>query len=104
MDKKGQFNIATSAIWGVVGFLLAVIVGLIIVTTLSGAGFFTAGTAAAGAVGNISSNLTSGVNTVTSYIPTIFTVVAIAIVLAILGLLVLVVRKYGMGGSNSFGQ
>lgn len=102
-QKRGQFQLPSQIVWGVVGFMLAVIIGLLFVSTLNNGGLFTAGSEEQGAVGNISANLTSGVNTVSAKFPTIFTVVAIAVILAILGVLVVIVKKYGMGG-GSFSQ
>lgn len=105
LNKKGQFQLPSSVIWGVVGFMVAVIVGVLIVSTLATSNLFTSGSDADITVGNISSNLTSGINTVVGKFSTIFTVVAIVVILAILGVLILVVRKYGMSGTGgSFSQ
>jgi|SRR3972149_6505142 len=104
-NKKGQFQLATGAIWGVVAFMLAAIVGILVVSTLAGGGFFTAGSAADVVVQNISTNLTTGIGTVSSKLPTIFVVVGIAIVLAIVAILVLIVRRSGMtSGGGNFAQ
>ena len=102
-DNRGVFQVASEVIWGIVGFLIVVIVGLLVVGTLVGGGFFTSTSDAQGALNNISSNLTAGINTVTGKLPTVFTVTAIVVILAILGLLVVLVRKYGMSG-GSFSQ
>lgn len=106
MNKKGQFQLASSVVWGVVGFALAIIVGLIVIGLLVNGNFFTAGSAEQQSIGNLSTNVTAGVNTVVAKFGTIFTVVSMVIVLAIIGLLIVVVRKYmgGSSGGSNFGQ
>jgi len=99
-NKKGQFQVATNAIWGVVGFALAVIIALIFIGVLVGGGFFTASSAEQLALNNISTNVTAGVVTVTSKLPTLFTVIGIAIILTVITLLVVLARRMGMGGGN----
>lgn len=39
-EKKGQFQLPSSVIWGVVGFMVAAIVGILIVTTLANGNLF----------------------------------------------------------------
>jgi len=99
-NKKGQFELASNVVWGVVAFALAIIVGLIVIGLLTDGGFFTAGSAEENLTLNLSSNLTTGLNTVVAKFPTIFTVIAMAIVLAIIGLLIVIVRKFGFGGGG----
>ena len=104
-NKKGQFQLASGVVWGVVAFALAIIVGLIVIGLLVGGGFFDATSAEQHTIGNLSTNVTSGLNTVVAKFPTIFTVIAMAIVLAIIGLLIVIVRKFGFGGGGgNFGQ
>lgn len=103
-NKRGQLQIASTLIWGIVGFVLAVIVGMIVIGLLVGGNFFTSTSPEQLAIGNLSSNVTAGVNTIGTKFPTMFTVVAMVVILAIIGLLILVVRKFGMGGGNNFGQ
>lgn len=104
MKKKGQFQLASGLIWSIVGFVLAVIVGLIVIGLLVNGSFFTANSAEQNAIGNLSSNVTTGVNTIGTKLPTMFTVIAMVIVLAIIGLLIVVVSKFRMGGGGNFGQ
>ena len=105
MKKKGQFQLAGSVVWGIVGFCLTIIVALIVLGLLVNGNFFTSNSTEQGVIGNLSSNVTTGIGTVVSKLPVIFTVVAMVVVLAIIGLLIVVVRKFGMGGgSGSFGQ
>lgn len=103
--KKGQFQLAGATVWSIVGFCLAIIVALIVLGLLVNGNFFTSTSAEQGLLGNISSNVTGGLHTVIAKLPTIFTVLAMVIVLAIIGLLIVVVRKFGFGGgSSNFGQ
>jgi len=104
-SKKGQFQLAGGIVWSIVGFALAIIVGLIVLGLLVNGGFFTAADASDNVLTNLSANVTSGLTAVVAKLPTIFTVVAMVVVLAIIGLLIVVVRKFGFGGgSGNFGQ
>lgn len=102
MNKKGQFQIAGSLINGIVGFVLACIVGLIVIGLLVGGNFFASTSAEQGALNNISSNVTAGINQISAKLPTIFTIVVMVIVLSFIALIYLVWK--GKSGGGNFGQ
>ena len=105
-DKKGQMQVATNFFTGIAGFVIGVIIVLLIVGTLVGGGFFTSTSLEQGALNNLSSNVTSGVNTIGSKLPTIFTVIAIVIILAVIALLWVVWSRMRIGtggGGGAFG-
>lgn len=101
-NKKGQTGgLVTGLVMGVAAFVIGVIVALAIVTTLTGAGLFTAGSDADTTVGNLSSNLTSGIDTVALKIPTIFTVAAVVLIIGVLAVLVAVWARMRLGQGSA---
>jgi len=100
MNKKGQTGgLVTGLIFGVASLVIGVIVALVIVSTLTGAGLLTAGSVEAGTVGNLSTNLTTGINSVALKIPTVLLVAAIVLILGVLAVLVGVWQRMRMGGA-----
>ena len=101
MNKKGQTGgLVTGLIFGIASLVIGVIVALVIVSTLTGAGLLTAGSAEKGAVDNMSANLTAGINTVSAKIPTVLLVAAIVLILGVLAILVGVWQRMRMGGGS----
>lgn len=104
-NKKGQMQVATNFFTAIAGFVIGVIIVLLIVGTLVGGGFFSSTSNEQAALNNLSSNVTGGVNTISSKLPTVFTVIAIVIILAVIAILWLVWRRMGVGssGGGAFG-
>jgi len=102
MDKKGQTGgLITALVFGVASLVIGVIIAFVIVSTLTGAGLLTTGSAEKGAVDNLSANFTSGINNVSSKIPTVLLVAAIVLILSVLAILVGVWQRMRMGGGGS---
>ena len=99
--KRGQMQVATNFLTALAGFVIGAIIVLLIIGTLVGGGFFTSTSLEQGALNNISSNVTSGINTISAKLPTAFTVIAIVIVLAIIAILWVVWQRMRLGGGQS---
>jgi len=87
-NKKGQS--IGGIVAGVIGLVILITIGFVTLGILSDSGLLTTGSAGAGAVSNLTSNLTSGVANVAVKIPTIFT---IAVAVLLLGLIVYLVQR-----------
>lgn len=97
-NKRGQTGgLVTGLIFGVVALVIGVIIAFIIVSTLNNASLLTAGSAEANSTSRLIGNFTTGVDNVSSKIPTALLVAAIVLILAILGVLVGVWAKMRMG-------
>ena len=97
MNKKGQTGgLITGLVFGVASLVIGVIIALVIVSTLTGAGLLS-GTPAT-TVGNMSANFTSGINEISEKIPTVLLVAAIVLILGVLAILVGVWQNMRMGG------
>lgn len=104
--KGGQFNLMKSIhkkggvvgdlINGTGGLIIGVIVILVIVSTLMGANLLT-GTYQLTA-GNMSTNFTSGIDNVSSKIPTILLIGAVVLLFGVILLLVRQSQAMGIGG------
>lgn len=88
-NKKGQ--LASNTIAGIIGLVFLVVIGFVMVSQLLSANLLTAGSSEAISAGNLSSNLTSGVNTLALKIPTFFTIIAAVL---ILGFVLILWRQY----------
>ena len=99
--KQAQSGgLITGLIFGIASLVIGVIIALIIVSTLNNASLLTAGSAEQGAVGNMSANLTSGIDKVSAKIPTILLIAAIVLILTVLAVLVGVWQRMRMGGGG----
>ena len=98
-NKKG--GVVTSTIYGVGGLIIGVIVILVIVSTLNSANLLTSGSDEENTVGNLTSNFTSGINEVSTKIPTILLIVAVVFLFGALVLLVRNANLMGVGGGGS---
>lgn len=100
MKKKAQTGgLVSGLVFGVAGLVIGVIIAFIIVSTLNNASLLTAASAEADSVGNLSANLTSGVNNIATRIPTILLIAGIVLILSVLAVLVGVWQRMRMGGS-----
>lgn len=88
-NKKGQ--LAGNLIGGIIGLVFLIVIGFVMVAQLLGANLLTAGSSEAQSAGNLSNNLTSGVNTLASKVPTFFTIVSAVL---ILGFVLILWRQY----------
>lgn len=100
MNKKGQTGgLISGLVFGIAGLVIGIIIAFVIVSTLVNSNLLTAGSTEQGAVGNLSANFTSGVNNVSTKIPTVLLVAAIVLILGVLAVLVGVWQRMRMGGS-----
>ena len=101
MSKRGQTGgLITGLVFGVASLVIGVIIAFVIVSTLTGANLLTSGSAEEGAVNNLTSNFTSGIDNVSSKIPTVLLVAAIVLILGVLVLLVGTWQRMRLGGGS----
>lgn len=93
-EKRGQ-GLVTGLIIGVIGLVISVIVGFVIVQTLTDASLLTAGSTENLTVSKLSANLSEGVNRVAEKIPTILKIAAVVLLLGVLVFLVAQARRMG---------
>lgn len=98
MNKKGM-GLVGGIIAGVAGFVILTIVGFVIIMTMLDAGILTSGGASETAAGNMANNLTTGVGSISSKIPTILLIGAVVILFGAIA--ILVQRSRGMTGGGS---
>lgn len=98
-DKRGQ-GLASGIVSGTGGLIITVVMTLILVSVLLGANILTAGSTEAITAGNLSSNLSSGINQIALKIPTIFLVAAVVILFGVLAILVARSRSMTGGGGS----
>ena len=100
-SKKAQTgSLITGLVFGIASLVIGVIIAFVIVSTLTGAGLLTAGSAEANASDRLAANFTAGVDNVSSKIPTVLLVAAIVLILGVLALLVAVWQKMRVGGGG----
>lgn len=100
MNKKGQTGgLISGLVFGIAGLVIGIIIAFVIISTLVNSNLLTANSAEANSVGNLSTNFTSGVNNVSTKIPTVLLVAAIVLILGVLAVLVGVWQRMRMGGS-----
>ena len=102
MNKRGQ-GLVGGIIAGVIGLVILTIVSFLIVDTINGAGLLNQGTSLqnetyAGA-NELIKNMTEGVDEVSAKIPTILLIAAVVILFGAIALLV--ARSKGMTGGGS---
>lgn len=101
MYKKAQTGgLITSLIFGVASLVIGVIIAFVIVSTLTGAGLLSSGSAESNATNRLSANFTAGVDKVSAKIPTVLLVAAIVLILGVLAILVGIWQKMRMGGGG----
>lgn len=96
-NKRGQGGLVTGLVFGVAGLVIGVIVAFLVISTLVDSGILTGDEL--GAVGNLSSNFTEGIDNVSRQIPTVLLIAAIVLILGVLAVLVGVWQRMRMGGS-----
>lgn len=89
---------ATSVVIGIMVFIFMVFAVLYGIATLNPSSFFTTGSADANATANLQANLTSGIDTFGSYIPTAFKILAVVFILGFIVLLIYFVKRMNAGG------
>ena len=99
-NKAQTGGLITGLIFGVASLVIGVIIAFVIVSTLTGAGLLTANSAEDNSTDRMVANFTSGVDNVSSKIPTVLLVAAIVLILGVLGLLVGIWQKMRMGGGG----
>ena len=101
LNRRGQTGgLVTGLVMGVAALVIAVIIAFIIISTLNNASLLTAESAEANATDFLAGNLTEGVNSVASKIPTVLLIAAIVLILGVLAVLVGVWSKMRMGGGS----
>lgn len=100
-DKKGVSNgLVSSIVFGVTGLVLAVIITFVIINTLTNSGILTANSAEANATSRMVSNFTSGIDNISSKLPTLLLVAAIVLILSVLAILVSIWQRMKVGGGS----
>jgi beta-lactamase regulating signal transducer with metallopeptidase domain len=99
-NKKGQMgggNVLAPVIGLIMGIVLLIFLVFAVffgISTLNPAGFFGVTTSEYNSTMNIQKNLTAGVDTFTSYLPTMFKVLAIVAILGFIGMLIAAVVAF----------
>ena len=96
--KKKKGGVVGDLINGTAGLIIMVIVALVIVSTLLGAGLLS-GTEATTAA-DLSANFTEGIDNVSSKIPTILLIGAVVLLFGVIVLLVKQSQAMGIGGNG----
>jgi len=100
-DKQAQTGgLITGLIFGIASLVIGVIIAFVIVSTLTGAGLLTSGSAEDNATDNLAANFTTGVDNVSGKIPTILLIAAIVLILGVLVLLVGAWQRMRIGGGS----
>ena len=101
-QKKAQMGggLITVLIFGVASLVIGVIIAFVIVSTLTGAGLLTSGSAEANATNRLAANFTAGVDNVSGKIPTVLLIAAIVLILGVLVLLVGAWQRMRIGGGS----
>ena len=95
-DKRG---VVGQLVDGTSGLVIKVIVALLIVSTLVGAGILTADSVEDNATDRMVGNFTSGIDNISGKLPTILLIAAIVILFGVIAVLVRNARVSGGGGS-----
>ena len=102
IQKKAQTGgLITGLIFGVASLVIGVIIAFVIVSTLTGAGLLTTGSAEDNSTDRLVSNFTEGVDNVSGKLPTVLLVAAIVLILGVLAILVGVWQRMRMGGGTT---
>ena len=96
-NKRGQI---TGLVTGVGSLIITVIIILVITSTLLGANLLTAGSTEDNAADALSGNFSSGIDNVSTKIPTIFLVAAVVLLFGVLALLIIQARRSGIIGGG----
>ena len=100
-NQKAQTGgLITGLVFGIASLVIGVIIAFVIVSTLTGAGLLTDGSAEDNATTSLAGNFTAGVDNVSSKLPTVLLVAAIVLILGVLVLLVGTWQKMRIGGGG----
>ena len=97
--KKG--GVVSDLISGTGGLVITTVVILIVISTLLGANLLTTGSTYDNAVTNMSANFTTGIDNVSSKIPTILLIRAVVLLFGVIVLLVRQSSAMGIGGGGA---
>jgi flagellar biosynthesis protein FliQ len=104
LGKKGQGGgLVTGLVFGVASLIIGVIIAFVIVATLSGSGLLNGLSTATylnTTVDGLTGNFSSGVDKISSKIPTILLIAAIVLIIGVLAVLVGIWQRMRMGGGN----
>jgi len=101
ISKRGQtLELVSGTTLGFLTLIVLMFSVLYAVSVLNPSSFFTAASANANSTNALTQNLTQGVGSFGSYIPTVFLVLGVVLVLSIIFVLIVYVRRMG-GGSSS---
>lgn len=104
LNKRGQGGgLVTGLVFGVASLVIGVIIAFVIVATLSGAGLLNGLTTPVylnQTVDNLTSNFSSGVQNVSSKIPTVLLIAAVVLIIGVLAVLVGIWQRMRMGGGS----
>lgn len=95
MKFKKKGGVVGDLISGTGGLIITVVVILVVVSTLLGANLLTSGSTYEATADNLASNFTSGIDNVSTKIPTILLIAAVVL---LFGVIVLLVRQAGAMG------
>ncbi len=90
IGKRGQVGQIGGLVGGIIGLIFLIVVGFVSLDILTSSGLLTSGSAYENATTRMAGNLTSGVDNVSTKIPTLFT---IAVAVLLLGLIVFLVVR-----------
>ena len=99
LHKRG--GVIGDLISGTGGIVILVIITLVIIATLLGAGLMTTDSIEENVSTDLKQNLTEGIQDVAEKIPTILTIAAVVLLFGVLVLLVAQSRAMGIGGGSS---
>jgi len=104
-NKRGQIvSTISGTVLSIMVLIFIIFAVLFGIAALNPSSFFTAGSAEAVAVGNLSTNLTTGVGQFGAQLPNLFKILAVVLVLGGIVLLVLYIRRMqAVGGSTGGG-
>lgn len=97
MNKRGQ--LITGTTMGIVMFVVMVIIGLVLVTTVRDANLLTSGSAEKNLTDDMVTNLTQGLREVSNKIVTVLTILAVVFLFGALVLLVALGKRMQSGNS-----
>jgi Na+-transporting methylmalonyl-CoA/oxaloacetate decarboxylase gamma subunit len=100
-NKKGQMlELIGGTVVGLMVLIFTIFAVLYGISALNPSSFFTAGSASANATTSLQNNLTQGVGSFGSYIPTVLLVLGVVLVLAAIAILIVYVRRMQGGGTG----
>lgn len=92
-DKRG---LATQTVIGILGLVFVVIIAFVMIQQLTGANLLTSGSTESNATNRLVANVSGGVDSISSKIPTFFTIIAAVLIIGFVVLLWVQFRKSGL--------